>query len=31
MWPDYDAEDLAEAIRDFRSRERRFGGVAAAS
>jgi undecaprenyl diphosphate synthase len=31
MWPDYAAEHLAEAIRDFRSRDRRFGEVAAAS
>jgi undecaprenyl diphosphate synthase len=31
MWPDYDAVHLAEAIRDFRSRNRRFGEVAAAS
>ncbi|MEP6731339.1 MAG: di-trans,poly-cis-decaprenylcistransferase [bacterium] len=25
MWPDFDAEDLAEALADFRSRNRRFG------
>jgi undecaprenyl diphosphate synthase len=31
MWPDYNGEHLAEAIQDFRSRNRRFGGVAAAS
>ena len=31
MWPDFDGEQLAEAIRDFRSRDRRFGRVAAAS
>lgn len=31
MWPDYSAEHLADAIRDFRSRDRRFGNVAAAS
>jgi undecaprenyl diphosphate synthase len=29
MWPDYGAEDLAGAVRDFRGRERRFGGVPA--
>lgn len=27
MWPDFGAEDLAAAMRDFRSRERRFGAV----
>ncbi len=27
MWPDFDAADLAEALADFRKRERRFGGV----
>ena len=31
MWPDYGAEHLEEAIRDFRTRNRRFGRVAAAS
>lgn len=31
MWPDYDAEQLAEAVRDFRARDRRFGRVAVAS
>jgi undecaprenyl diphosphate synthase len=30
MWPDYDAGELAAALRDFRSRERRFGSVAMA-
>ena len=25
MWPEYDADDLAEALADFRSRNRRFG------
>ena len=30
MWPDFDAHDLAAAVRDFRSRERRFGQVAVA-
>jgi undecaprenyl diphosphate synthase len=29
MWPDFDREDLAAAIREFRSRERRFGGLTA--
>ena len=29
MWPDFDASDLAGAVRDFRSRERRFGAVPA--
>jgi len=27
MWPDFDVHDLASAIRDFQTRERRFGGV----
>ena len=27
MWPDFGAEGLGEAVRDFRSRERRFGGL----
>jgi undecaprenyl diphosphate synthase len=27
MWPEFGVEELAEAIRDFRSRERRFGAV----
>jgi len=27
MWPDFDANDLGEAIVSFRSRERRFGGL----
>jgi undecaprenyl diphosphate synthase len=27
LWPDFGAEDLRAAIADFRSRERRFGGV----
>ena len=31
MWPDYTGEHLADSIRDFRSRTRRFGQVAAAS
>ena len=29
MWPDFDANDLNSALREFRSRERRFGGVPA--
>jgi undecaprenyl diphosphate synthase len=31
MWPDFGAEHLEEAVRDFRARDRRFGRVAAAS
>ena len=27
LWPDWGAEELAEAIKSFRSRDRRFGGV----
>jgi undecaprenyl diphosphate synthase len=27
MWPDFGAEDLRAAVRDFASRERRFGGL----
>jgi undecaprenyl diphosphate synthase len=27
MWPDFDAEDLEAAVREFHSRERRFGRV----
>lgn len=27
MWPDFGADDLAGAVREFRGRERRFGGV----
>lgn len=30
MWPDFGAGDLAAALRDFRSRDRRFGRVAQA-
>ena len=30
LWPDYTAEDLADAIKEFHSRERRFGALAAA-
>lgn len=29
MWPDFNAEDLAEALASFRQRERRFGGLKA--
>ena len=27
LWPDFDGDDLRAAIADFRSRERRFGGL----
>jgi undecaprenyl diphosphate synthase len=27
LWPDFDAEDLALALRDFRARDRRFGAL----
>ncbi|HEV3332995.1 MAG TPA: di-trans,poly-cis-decaprenylcistransferase [Bryobacteraceae bacterium] len=27
MWPDFDADDLAGAVREFHGRERRYGGV----
>ena len=27
MWPDFDAADLEAAVREFRGRERRFGGL----
>ncbi len=27
MWPDFDASDLNAAVREFHSRQRRFGGV----
>jgi hypothetical protein len=30
MWPDFDGEDLAGAMMDFRGRERRFGAVGVA-
>jgi undecaprenyl diphosphate synthase len=30
MWPDFDAPKLEQAIHEFRARERRFGGLAAA-
>ncbi len=28
MWPDFEAADLAGAVREFRTRERRYGGLA---
>ena len=31
MWPDFGAAELAEAVRDFSARERRFGGVPVAA
>jgi undecaprenyl diphosphate synthase len=31
MWPEFDAEDLAEALACFHRRERRFGGLTAPS
>ena len=31
MWPDFGAEDLAEALTSFHGRERRFGGLLAES
>jgi undecaprenyl diphosphate synthase len=27
LWPDFGPKDVQEAIRDYQSRERRFGGV----
>jgi undecaprenyl diphosphate synthase len=27
MWPEFEAEDLAEALASFHRRERRFGGL----
>jgi undecaprenyl diphosphate synthase len=30
LWPDFGADDLAAALADFRSRERRFGGLSTA-
>jgi len=29
MWPDFGADDLAEAVRDFHRRDRRFGLITA--
>ncbi len=31
MWPDFGADDLADAVRRFRKRQRRFGGLPAAA
>jgi len=31
MWPDFCSDDLAEALASFHGRERRFGGLQAAS
>jgi undecaprenyl diphosphate synthase len=31
MWPDFGAQDLADATREFQSRDRRFGGLAPAA
>ena len=31
MWPDFDASDLAEAVAEFHSRDRRFGAVPVAA
>jgi undecaprenyl diphosphate synthase len=28
LWPDFNTEDLAEAIREFQQRDRRYGAVA---
>ena len=28
LWPDFGAEDLTDAVREFGRRERRFGGIA---
>ncbi|MDD2680457.1 MAG: undecaprenyl diphosphate synthase family protein [Candidatus Omnitrophica bacterium] len=27
MWPDFGAGDLKEAVKEYQSRERRFGGI----
>lgn len=27
LWPDFDAEDLRQAVEDYQHRERRFGGI----
>jgi undecaprenyl diphosphate synthase len=29
MWPDFDADDLAQALASFHRRERRFGALMA--
>jgi undecaprenyl diphosphate synthase len=31
MWPDFDTFDLDAALKEFRQRERRFGGLATAA
>lgn len=31
LWPDFDADDLAEAVADFHARTRKFGALACAS
>jgi undecaprenyl diphosphate synthase len=31
MWPDFTSEDLADAVKEFHGRSRRFGGIQAAS
>lgn len=31
LWPDFSAEDLAQAVREYTARDRRFGGVKASS
>lgn len=31
LWPDFAAEDLSQALREYAARDRRFGGVKAAS
>ena len=31
MWPDFSVEDLTEAVKEFHSRDRRFGGIRAVS
>ena len=31
LWPDFDETDLAEALRDFFTRDRRFGGISLAA
>ncbi len=31
LWPDFRAEDLESALREFRSRNRRFGALAEAA
>jgi undecaprenyl diphosphate synthase len=31
MWPEFSTADLAEAVEEFRARERRFGAVPAAA